>query len=393
MKVLVACDEYCYRIGGKYYLREFGHTLLRRYLNVFEQVRFVVRTKDVAFDDLQAYRILVEDYRVEIFPIPFFQGPKQYWKHYFEVKESLRCVAEDCDLAILRLPSTTAFATWRQIKKRRLPCVTEVVFDCFDGCRSAGSMVEKLLWFVMHKWQQAICTQAIGVACVTEKYLQKHYYPKRKDAVLSSYSSIELPESFYFRCRKHAKKSIFRIIHIANQVAFNGRKGHNELIRALKYMSEKGYEVEVVFVGQDYQNGKERLVTFAKEQGVDDRLVFTGYLSQQQLREQMVLADIAVLPTKAEGLPRVVIEAMAMGLPCITTNVSGNPELISSDFLIDYADIHKLAEKVILLMENGQLYEEVSKRNFEESKKFSSVRLNSKRDEFYGRVKQKICEI
>ena len=390
MKVLVACDEWCFRVGDKFYLREFGHILLRRYLNVFEKVRFVVRTKNVKNDDLQAFNLPIEDDRIEVWPVPFFQGPAQYLKQYLNVSSVLERVGIGCEMAILRLPSTTAFAVWRQIKKKKIPCATEIVFDCHDGFVSSKNLIEKILWFFMHKQQQAICAKAIGVACVTEQYLQKHYYSKKKDVVLGSYSSIELPKSFYYHNRTCPIKDVFRIIHVANQITFDGRKGHKELIQLLKILTQKGYNVEVVFVGKDYQNGQGKLINYAKEHGMEKQVIFTGYLTQAQMREQMILADVAVLPTKAEGLPRVIIEAMAMGLPCITTNVSGNPELISSDFLVDYENVQEMSAKLIRLIENRHLYQSVSEENFEKSKKFSADLLNQKRRVFYSAIKQRV---
>ena len=215
-------------------------------------------------------------------------------------------------------------------------------------------------------------------------------YSKKKDVVLGSYSSIELPKSFYYHNRTCPIKDVFRIIHVANQITFDGRKGHKELIQLLKILTQKGYNVEVVFVGKDYQNGQGKLINYAKEHGMEKQVIFTGYLTQAQMREQMILADVAVLPTKAEGLPRVIIEAMAMGLPCITTNVSGNPELISSDFLVDYENVQEMSAKLIRLIENRHLYQSVSEENFEKSKKFSADLLNQKRRVFYSAIKQRV---
>lgn len=90
-----------------------------------------------------------------------------------------------------------------------------------------------------------------------------------------------------------------------------------------------------------------------------------------------------VMPTMAECLPRVIIEAMSKGLPCITTPVSGNPELVSSHFLVDYYDIMTLADRIAELVENKELYERASKENFERSWDYEASVLQERRDEFY----------
>jgi glycosyltransferase involved in cell wall biosynthesis len=98
-------------------------------------------------------------------------------------------------------------------------------------------------------------------------------------------------------------------------------------------------------------------------------------------------ADIFVLPTRAEGLPRVIIEAMAKGLPCISTNVSGNPELLDSHWLTGYEDIELLAERIKELCTNSLIYEATSIENYNNSLKYEASILEKRRDAFYGNLK------
>ena len=81
---------------------------------------------------------------------------------------------------------------------------------------------------------------------------------------------------------------------------------------------------------------------------------------------------------------------MALGLPCITSPVSGNPELISKDYLIEYEDIMGMANMVEKLLTNKRLYEEASRNNYEKSIEYNSEVLNSRRTIFYKNIKNKI---
>lgn len=99
----------------------------------------------------------------------------------------------------------------------------------------------------------------------------------------------------------------------------------------------------------------------------------------EQLRE----CDAFVMPTKSEGLPRSIIEAISQGLPCITTNVSGNPGLIQRDFLIDdFYDVETLADIIILLSKDREVYESASRYNFQNSFNYEESVLQKSRDEF-----------
>lgn len=386
-RLLVSSDNYCLKYEGEYYFDYFGHILARRYLSIFEKVRFALRTKEVySQSDLKNYT-KVENPSIEIAELPFFQGPKQYLPVYYKTQNAAAKAIERCDCAIFRLPSTVGFAVWKKVLKCKIPYAVELIFDCYDAIVSSDSFLLKTIWKRLHKWQIKASENAVGVACVTREYLQRHYYSKQPNAMSTNYSSIELLPNFYFHERSYPKHDRINIIHVANQVQFNGRKGHNELMEAVAKLIQKGKNVEVTFVGGDYQNGISLLSDHSKSLGIDKIIRFTGFLDNVKMREELIKADLAVLPTKAEGLPRVVIEAMAMGLPCVTSPVSGNPELINQEMLVDYSDVDGLVKAISNLIESPELYESESHTNFERSKEYCNEVLNLRRDAFYQFLK------
>src|SRR4029079_12805478 len=66
----------------------------------------------------------------------------------------------------------------------------------------------------------------------------------------------------------------------------------------------------------------------AAAMNIRERVRFAGYLEREEVTRELDAADVFVLPSRCEGLPRAVIEAMARGLPCIATNIGGIPELL-----------------------------------------------------------------
>lgn len=391
MNLLLYCDEYCYRYKGNFYIESFGLLLIKRYLAVFDRVIVPLRVKEViSQQELGKNNCLIDDVRIEIISLPYGIGAKAFVKHYFGIKKALKGVCDNVDLAILRIPSIYSFSILDEVKKHDVPFAVEIVFDCHDGYLSSKTIVEKLSWKYMHFKQQSACKNAIGISCVTEEYLQRRYSNPSPQVIKANYSSIELPESFFFQPRTYPKTELFNIVHIAYQVAFNSRKGHNQLIEALSLVRKRGFNVAVTFVGGDYNDGISKLKDFAKKYKVENYVLFTGFLSRPELRELLKKSDLAVLPTKAEGLPRVVIESMAMGLPCISSNVSGNPELLDSKYLLDYSDVNGLADAIIRIVSNPEEYETVSKSNFDRSRKYEASRLNAVRNNFYKELKNKI---
>ena len=388
MTLLLYCDEYCYLYNGSYYLESFGLLLIKRYLSTFDTVRVPLRVKKVDTEqELEKNNCLIDDSRISVIPLPYGNGAADFIMHYAKIKRSLKGVCNNIDIAILRLPSIYSFTVLNEALKSGIPYALELVFDCHDGYTSANSILEKFSWRWMHLKQKRACKNAIGISCVTEKYLQQRYNNDNPSVIKAHYSSIELPESFFYQPRLYPKGKQFKIVHIAYQVSFNSRKGHNQLIEALSRVRRRGYDVSIYFVGGDYNKGVSLLKDYAEKLGVADYIQFTGFLSRPELRNLLISSDLAVLPTKAEGLPRVVIESMAMGLPCISSNVSGNPELLEKDYLLEYSDVDALADAIIRLISNPKEYESVSARNFEKSWKYEAKRLNSDRNDFYNELK------
>lgn len=386
-KLLLSCDDYIYLHNGVYYAAsQEKYDFYQRYLRIFEQLRLVARY--IPETSLKEGRIPLNiDCRIEVASIPVFHGLNEYIKAYLKNDKFLKHVAKDCDTAILRIPSGVSYNVFKSVKKYNLPYAVEVVYDAHDGYKSATSLKSKVISAYIDYYMRRMCYQASGVSCVTEHHLQKRYYSHLQNAFTSHYSSVALPLSFYGKERQHPKVGPFIVSHVANQIQFNGRKGHKELIKAVANLKSKGFIVHVHFAGKDYNNGIEQLMHYAKQNAIEEQVKFLGFISREELDVFLENSNLFVFPTKAEGLPRVIIEAMAKGLPCITTNVSGNPELIDSQFLFEYSDIDSLSSIIEKFIENPDIYEESSKINLKRSYKYNAKLLQERRDVFYKKLK------
>ena len=386
-KLLMSCDDRIVFHQGHYYASSAERMeFYQRYLRVFDSVRLVCRCEEER--DLRDTWVPIEtDPRIEIVPIPIFHGPKEYFRVYWEIGHITRDVTKGCEAAILRIPSTIALRVGRTVMRSQIPYACEVVFDAVDGWKGEKG-INRLLWKRIDKQMRDLCAKADGVSCVTENYLQQHYYSTNVNAFSSHYSSLSLPLSFYTGSRVFPTHRPFVIAHIANQVQFNGRKGHSELLRAVSLLKKKGIITKVRFAGRDYYGGIAKLQGLSKSLGVEDQVEFVGYLNRESLNHFLDDSDLFVFPTRAEGLPRVIIEAMAKGLPCTTTPVSGNPELIDSHFLVPYENIDMLADRIEELLTMPDVYEQASCVNYERSQKYEASFLQTRRDEFYSKLKE-----
>lgn len=104
------------------------------------------------------------------------------------------------------------------------------------------------------------------------------------------------------------------------------QKGQLLLIEAARRLVEKNISFHLVLAGDgEMRQVLEQLIT---DYGLNQQITITGWISSNQVREELLNARGLVLPSFAEGLPVVIMEAMALKRPVLTTYVAGIPELV-----------------------------------------------------------------
>jgi colanic acid/amylovoran biosynthesis glycosyltransferase len=103
-------------------------------------------------------------------------------------------------------------------------------------------------------------------------------------------------------------------------------KGQLLLIEAVHRLDQKGIRIELVLAGDGEM--RTELETLITKYGLTGQIRITGWISSIQVREEILAARGLVLPSFAEGLPVVIMEAMALRRPVLTTYVAGIPELV-----------------------------------------------------------------
>lgn len=132
-------------------------------------------------------------------------------------------------------------------------------------------------------------------------------------------------------------------------------KGQAGLLEAFANISG-GADAQLVFVGDGPQSGD--LSSRSQTLGIADKVSFAGRLGEQETLEQIAGSDILVLPSLMEGLPIVLMEAMALGTAVVASRVAGIPELVEdgkSGLLFTPSNWDELAESMSRLLENDGL--------------------------------------
>jgi glycosyltransferase involved in cell wall biosynthesis len=122
---------------------------------------------------------------------------------------------------------------------------------------------------------------------------------------------------------------------------------------------------------------------------LEDYVKFIGQVPNEQIPSLYDAADVLVLPSLSEGFPVTVLEAMASGLPIIATRVGGLPEVIEegrNGFLVEPKNPKQIAEKILLLLENNKLRENISKNNIRKAMSYSWQNIVQQLEKVYHKI-------
>jgi glycosyltransferase involved in cell wall biosynthesis len=133
-------------------------------------------------------------------------------------------------------------------------------------------------------------------------------------------------------------------------------KGHRILLQAIAPLIASGLDITCTLIG----DGAERksLENLSRQLGIQDRTHFLGALAHHQALDEVAKADVFILASFAEGLPVALMEAMAFGVPCISTTIAAIPELIHSGengLLVPPSNVETLQAAVRQLAEDPEL--------------------------------------
>lgn len=107
---------------------------------------------------------------------------------------------------------------------------------------------------------------------------------------------------------------------------FRPEKDHDNLVHAVAAIKNEIAGVKFLLIGQDPK--QKEIEALVQELGLEDYFVFTG--PRQDIPEVLSVVDAFVLPSRSEGMPRALMEAMAMALPVVATDAGGTVELIEN---------------------------------------------------------------
>jgi len=156
--------------------------------------------------------------------------------------------------------------------------------------------------------------------------------------------------------------------------SFDARKNHHTLIEAFARLpTELLKSLQLVIVGNGWDSAYENLYTIAAENGLDrEKLLFTGKVSDQELRLLYRNCALFVFPSLREGFGLPVLEAMACGAPVIASNTTSVPEVVNNEeALFDPSDKDAIANKMERVLTDKEFKDLLIAKGLKQAKNFS----------------------
>lgn len=388
MKVTVTTENRFQRTpdGQVWTCAQYAYSFFHRYLDMFEQVEVVSRVQEVSSVPSNWKR--ADGPSVSFAPVPYYLGPFEYVQRRHEIARVLKRTAQTTEAVILRAASPLSNRLGQCLYSRVYPFGVEVIGDPWEFF-TPGSVSHPLRPFfrILFSRQLAtLCSRASGVAYVTREALQRRY-PASRGAVSASYSDVELPnEAFASHSPERGKVAGPRTLISVGTLA-QLYKAQDILISAVAHCVAKGLDLRLVLIGDG--QFRAQLEAQARGLGLSGRVRFAGEVpSGASVRAELDQAHLFLLPSRSEGLPRAMIEAMARGLPCIGSTVGGIPELLSSQDLVPPNDVHSLANLIAEVVVDPERMVRMGARNLERAWQYHEDALRKSREAFYRFIRE-----
>lgn len=360
----------------QYYTNDsLNNTVFKRYVNLFGNVSVLATERTANSKD---EKFICEQNKVDCVQFNLFKKTNNIL-YIINNRKIVKQIISEHNCLVIRLPSVYGIIAINYAKKLKKPYLVEVVgcpWDAFWNHSVKGKLVAPIMWLLTRK----AVKNSMYTLYVTNKFLQSRYPSLGKNLACSDVSLPPLDESvLQNRIHKILKHDENEPIIIGTIGAVNVRyKGQQYVIKAISKLNKEGYKFKYYIVGGGDDS---YLRAIAKRYNVDDKVKFLGSLPHEGVFEYLDNIDIYIQPSKTEGLPRAVVEAMSRACPCIGSDAGGLPELINSNLIFSKGSVGEICK--LLKGMNKQIMLEEAKRNFNKAKEYDKELLNKKRSSFF----------
>jgi glycosyltransferase involved in cell wall biosynthesis len=371
--------DHCFLMGpdGTIYSEgKITDKVLERFHPLAEKIVIISRLQTV--EDTSGL-VALTDPRIRMSPVSGVSFGHVFGKSLFVNLARIWREIGSARFVVLRLPCLLSFIAAPALFFRSVPYSVEIVGFPRDGLAGKGNGIAvRVLGITLNALTALIVRGAKGALYVTQNTLQSVFPTEGLEVAASN---VEL----HFQPVVISTQPV-KPINCPPRIGLIGGmstnyKGVDIAIRAVSQLSKQGYACVLHVLGS---GDTESLRDLANELDCSASVVFDGIRKGgMQVAFWLDDLDIYIQPSRTEGLPRALVEAMARGLPAIATRVGGVPELLDDQWLIPPGEPEPLVEKLKLMFNNDALRDQARKANAQRALDYSADVLRKRRYAFY----------
>jgi len=359
----------------------------QEYLEWFDAVRPVARMRWAAQPEPNWSR--ADGPNVVFTPLSDYQGFWQMLRHVGRKWLRMRRALAHGDYFLLRGGHISALA-WAWLTMARVPYAREVVGH--EG--EAVAMMANVQMLGLGRWLARLSEwlgrrESLGACAVNyvARFLNGHY-PARPEVPVYFFSDVQLDNGAMTgpRLAESFSSSELRMVSIGRM---NPEKGYAVLLDALHELDSGGlraWTLDVMGPGPELERLRQRAADYKQA----DRVRFHGMVRRgPEFFALLDRSDLFVLPSLGgEGMPRAALEAMARGLPAVSTRLGGMSDLLDDDCLVAPGDRSGLARLIRDRVGQPRRLAEESRRRFETVRHYRPDEMRRQKHEFW----QHLCD-
>ncbi len=255
------------------------------------------------------------------------------------------CMKERFDVCLAFFGIPAGVVAYKLKQKYNIPYIIRMGGGDVPGFQKRFKVIYKFIGIILKQiWKNA---EALVANSDGLKQIALTFYDKLPIEVI--YNGVDLTE--FYPKEKTIKEEV-RILCVSRLIE---RKGLQYIIPLLNYLREKATK-KITFTVVGDGPYKDFLIRLARDYECLDMIDFVGHKNHDELLRYYQDADLFILPSQKEGMPNVVLEAMACGMPIIMSKVEGSRELIKDNgFVIDINNQSDIIEKLLMMINNDDL--------------------------------------
>jgi glycosyltransferase involved in cell wall biosynthesis len=291
------------------------------------------------------------------------------------------------DALVLHMPDVMGPLAYFSARRFDKPCGLDVRGSQATNARYLrlrgvrGARLIAVAFSLVFRWVRAGAAAAVYVS----RDLKDQFpLPARRPTWVCS--DIRLPEWWFTEARSFSHhQGPWRICSVGR---LEVGKRHSLLLEAcaeLVHRLGRCFVVDLIGDGPLEKDLRDRATSL----GIADLITFHGFVPWGPLLHRYLLqSDLFVLSSITEGMPRVLLEAMACGLPVVATAVGGISEILAAQDIVPHSNVPALTAKLTEVLSQPDRMSEMSQRNYEKSEGFQSSKLRAKKQAFYRYLRQ-----